>query len=49
MCRCVMSPSAKRDDVDAGEGETLEEPGGVFLVSAEAVQRFGEDHVESTV
>jgi hypothetical protein len=28
----------ERDDVDAGEGETLEETGGVFLIAAEAVQ-----------
>ena len=48
MCRCVMSPSASVT-IDAGEGEALEEPGGVFLVAAEAVQRFGEHHVESTV
>jgi hypothetical protein len=37
----------ERDDVDAGEGETLEETGRVFLVAAEAVQRFGEDDVTS--
>ena len=28
----------ERDDVDAGEGETLEEACGVFLVATEAVQ-----------
>ena len=28
----------ERDDVDAGEGETLEEAGGVFLVATEALQ-----------
>ena len=39
----------ERDDVDAGEGEALEESGGVFLVAAEAVQRLGEDDIESTV
>ena len=39
----------KRDDVDAGEGETLEEPGGVFLVAAEAIQRLGEHDVEPAV
>jgi hypothetical protein len=37
------------DDVDAGEGETLEETGGVFLVATEAVQRFGEDDVEAAM
>jgi hypothetical protein len=37
----------ERDDVDAGEGEALEEPGGIFLVAAEAVQRFGKDDVEA--
>ena len=31
----------ERDDVDAGEGEALEQTGGVFLVATEAVQRFG--------
>src|SRR4029079_16739110 len=38
----------ERDDVDAGEGEALEESRGVFLVAAEAVQRLGEDYIEST-
>jgi hypothetical protein len=47
--QCVHSPLepdvqvrdvafGERDDVDAGEGEALEEPGGVFLVATEAVQ-----------
>ena len=39
----------ERDDVDAGEGETLEETRGVFLVAAEAVERFSEHNVESAV
>ena len=39
----------ERDDVDAGEAEALEEPGGVFLIAAESVQRLGEDHIESPV
>jgi hypothetical protein len=39
----------ERDDVHAGEGETLEETRGVFLVAAEAVQRFGEDDIEAPV
>jgi hypothetical protein len=39
----------ERDDVDAGEGETLEEPGGVFLVATEAVQRLGKDDVEAPI
>ncbi len=39
----------ERDDVHAGEGETLEEPRGVFLVPAETVQRLGEHDVESSV
>jgi hypothetical protein len=38
----------ERDDVHTGEGEALEESRGVFLVAAEAVQRLGEDHIEST-
>src|SRR5205823_5396267 len=29
----------KRDDVDAGKGQSLEEAGGVFLVTAEPVER----------
>jgi hypothetical protein len=39
----------KRDDVDAGEGETLKEPGRVLLVAAESIERFGQDNVESSV
>ena len=39
----------ERDDVDAGEGEALEEAGRVFLVAAEAVQRLGEHDVEPAV
>jgi hypothetical protein len=39
----------ERDDVDAGEGEALEETGGVFLIAAEAVQRFGEHDIELSV
>src|SRR5207247_2059822 len=39
----------ERDDVDAGEGEALEEAGRVFLVSAEAVQRLSEDDIEAMV
>ncbi len=39
----------ERDDVHAGEGEALEETGGVFLVAAEAVQRLGEHDIEPTV
>jgi hypothetical protein len=43
-----MSPSAN-DDVHAGEGETLEETGCVFLIAAEAVERLGEHDVEPAV
>jgi hypothetical protein len=32
----------ERDDVDTGEGETLEETRGVFLIAAEAVERVCE-------
>ena len=39
----------ERDDVDAGERETLEETSGVFLVTTEAVQRLGEDDVEAAI
>ena len=39
----------ERDDVDAGEGEAFEESRGVFLVAAEAVEGFGENHIESAV
>ena len=39
----------ERDDVHAGERESLEEAGRVFLVAAESVQRLGEDDVESPV
>ena len=31
-------PFGQGDDVDAGESETLEQAGGVFLVAAESVQ-----------
>ena len=41
-----MSPLAQRDDVDAGEGEALEEARGVVLVASDAIQRFGEHQVE---
>ena len=37
------------DDVDAGESETLEEARGVFLVPAEAVERFGEHDIEPAI
>ena len=43
MCRCALG---ERDDVHAGEGEALEETGGVLLVATEAVQRLGEHDVE---
>lgn len=39
----------ERDDVDAGEGEALEEARGVFLVPAESVQRFSEHDVEAAI
>ena len=38
-----------RDDVDAGECQSFEQAGGVFLVAAELVQGFGEDDVEPAV
>jgi hypothetical protein len=42
-----MPPSA--NDVDAGEGEALEQSCSVFLVAAEAVEGFGEHDVEAAV
>ena len=39
----------KRDDVDAGKSQSLEQAGRVFLVAAESVQRFGQDDIESPV
>jgi hypothetical protein len=39
----------ERDDVDAGEGEALEETRGVFLVATEAVKRFRKHDVEAAV
>jgi hypothetical protein len=39
----------ERDDAHAGERETLEESGGVLLVAAESIERFGQDNVESSV
>jgi hypothetical protein len=39
----------KRDDVDAGKGQTFEETGRVFLVAAESVQRLRQDHIESLI
>src|SRR5207253_10800660 len=36
-----------RDDLDAAEGELLEQPGGVLLVAAEAVERLRTDNLES--
>ena len=41
-----MSPSASVTMLTPSERETFEEAGRVFLVAAEAVQRFGEDDVE---
>src|SRR5690606_18738122 len=35
----------ERDDTDAGEGQSLEEASGVFLIAAEAIERLGEHHV----
>jgi hypothetical protein len=40
---------SERDDVHARECEPLEETRGVFLVAAEAVQRFGKHDIESAV
>jgi hypothetical protein len=34
------------DDVHAGERQTFEQPGGVFLVATESVECFGKDDVE---
>jgi hypothetical protein len=42
-------PFRERDNVHAGEGETLEESGRVLLVPAESVQRLCEDDIESPV
>ena len=42
-------PFREGDDVHAGECQTFEQTGGVFLVAAESVQRLGEDNVESTL
>ncbi len=39
----------KRHDIHAGEREAFEEPGGVFLVATESVERFRRDYVESAV
>ena len=39
----------ERYDVDAGEGEALEQARGVFLVPAEPVERFGEDDIEPAI
>ena len=36
----------ERHDVHAGERQALEQAGGVFLVAAEAVERFGHDDVD---
>jgi hypothetical protein len=40
-----MSPS-ERDDVHAGKREAFEETGSVFLVPAEAIERFRHDDVD---
>jgi hypothetical protein len=40
-------PFGERDDVDAFEGESLEQAGGIFLIAAETVQRFRKDDVKS--
>jgi hypothetical protein len=37
------------DDVHAGERQALEQSGGVFLVPAETIERFGHDDVELLV
>jgi hypothetical protein len=37
------------NDADAGEGETLEQTGSVFLVTAKAIQRFREDDIETPI
>jgi hypothetical protein len=42
-------PLGERDNVHAGEGETLEEACRVFLVPAESIQRLREHDVESLV
>lgn len=39
----------QRHDVHAGECQTFEQTGGVFLVAAESIQRLGEDYVETPV
>jgi hypothetical protein len=36
-------------DVHAGEGKAFEKSGGVFLVAAESVERFGENNIEASV
>jgi len=36
----------QRDDAYADKGQALEQAGGVFLIAAEAVQRFGE-HIDA--
>jgi hypothetical protein len=38
-----------RDDVHAGECQSFEKTGGVFLITAESVQRFRQDDVETSV
>jgi len=48
-CRVGDVTLGERDDVHAGEGETLEEACCVFLVPAETVQGLREYNVEASV
>jgi hypothetical protein len=38
-----------RDDPDVAEGEPLMQPGGVFLVSREPIERFRDNHIEQVL
>jgi hypothetical protein len=39
----------ERNDVHAGERQSLEEPSRVFLITAESIQRFRQDDVETPI
>ena len=46
-CRSVTSPSAKGDDPNAVESQSLEQPGDRLEVPRQPIERLGDDDLES--
>ncbi len=46
-CSSVISPLGQGDDAHASEAEDAEQDRDIRLIAADAIQRFGDDHIEA--